>query len=56
MDGVDQWGLIHVGLFAVRGLKEETWTKYFRACNMDPHSQLIFDQWCKNIEGLLQSG
>jgi hypothetical protein len=54
--GVDQWGLIHVGLFVVRELKEETGTNSFRACNMDPHSQLSFDQWCKNIEGFLQAG
>jgi hypothetical protein len=36
--GVDQWGLIHVGLFAVRELKEETWNNSFRACSMDPRS------------------
>jgi hypothetical protein len=23
---------------------------------MDPRSQLRFDQWCKKIEGFLQSG
>jgi hypothetical protein len=54
--GVDQWGIVHVGLFAVRELREETWTNSRRACNMDPRSQLSFDQWCKHIEGFLQSG
>ena len=53
--GVDQWGLIHVGIFAVYGLKEETWKKSFRACNMAPRLQLRFDLWCKNIEGFLQA-
>ena len=55
-DGIDQWGLMHVGIFSVQGINEENWTNYLRACNMDPCLQLSFDQWCKNIEGVLQEG
>jgi hypothetical protein len=54
--GVDQWGIIHVGLFAFHGLKEETWTNSFRACKMDRHSQMSFDEWCTKIDGFLQAG
>ena len=53
---IDQWGPIHVGLFAIPVLKEETWTNSFRYCNMDPRLHLRFDQWCKNVEGFLQAG
>ena len=33
---VYQWRIVHVGLYAVRSMKPETWTRSFRACNMDP--------------------
>jgi hypothetical protein len=53
---VDQWGLVHVGLFAIRALKAGTWTNSFQACNMDPLTSLSFPQWCKKIEHFIQAG
>jgi hypothetical protein len=54
--GVDQYGLIHVGLFAVFEMVPDTWTNSFRSCNMDPRCQVTFPEWCKKIEGFLQAG
>ncbi len=53
---VDQWGLVHVGLAAVRETKPETWTASFQACNMDPRNQLSFADWCTKISPALMAG
>ena len=53
---VDQWGLVHVGLAAVRETKPETWTASFQACNMDPRNQLTFADWCIKISPALMAG
>jgi hypothetical protein len=53
---VDQWGLIHVGLFAIQALKAGTWTNSFKACNMDPLTSICFPQWCKKIKHFIQAG
>jgi hypothetical protein len=52
---VDQWGLIHVGLFAIQALKARAWTNSFKACNMDPLTSICFPQWCKKIEHFIQA-
>jgi hypothetical protein len=39
---VDQWGLIHVGLVAIRALKAGTCTNSFKARNMDPLTSVCF--------------
>jgi hypothetical protein len=53
---VDQWGLIHVGLYAIRETKPETWIQSFKACNLHPVSRLKFGDWCAKIEQYLQVG
>ena len=35
---VDQWGLVHIGLFAIRLTKRDTWTVLFHECNLDPRN------------------
>ena len=35
---VEQWGLVHVGLFEIRSTKQDTWTVSFHACNLDPRN------------------
>ena len=35
---IDQWGLVHVGLYVIRLTKQETWTVSFDACNLDPRT------------------
>jgi len=35
---VDQWQLIHTGLYAVPNTNRKTWTNSFSACNLDPHT------------------
>jgi hypothetical protein len=53
---IDQWGLLHVCLFIVRGMKAKTWTASFHACNMDPRTMVSFPEWCKKIAPILASG
>jgi len=53
---IDQWGLIHVGLYAVRAARREAWTRSFEVCNLDPRTRLSFPDWAKKIEGFLQAG
>jgi len=55
---VDQWGLVHCGLAAVRHTKEnpDIWIKSFRAVNLDPTCSIPFLEWCKKIEGFLHAG
>ena len=35
---VDQWGLMHVGLYAIQSTKQETWTVSFDACYLNPRT------------------
>jgi hypothetical protein len=51
---VDQWGLIHVGLYAIRETKRETWIRSFEACNLHPVTRMAFGDWCAKIEQYLQ--
>ena len=53
---VDKWGLVHVGIYKVRAMNPETWTRSFRACNMDPIVRLTFPGWSKKIESVIQIG
>ena len=53
---VCQWGMIHVGLYAIRATLPDTWTNSFHACNMDPRTSLSFPDWCKKIQHFLQAG
>ena len=53
---VYQWRIVHVGLYAVRSMKQETWTRSFRACNMDPIVRLTFPGWANKIEWVLHTG
>ena len=43
---VDQWGLVHVGLACLQETNKMKyiWTNSFRACNMDPRTQLSFPE------------
>jgi hypothetical protein len=53
---VDQWGMVHVGLYAVRDTKRDIWTRSFDACNLDPRTRVSFSMWAKKIECFLQAG
>jgi hypothetical protein len=55
---VDQWGLVHVGLACLQesNKMKYIWTNSFRACNMDPRTQLSFPEWCVKINSFLQGG
>ena len=53
---VDQWGLIHVGLAAVRAVEPHVWIESFKACNLNPHCRVSFEDWCKRISSDLQAG
>ena len=44
---VDQWGLVHVGLGALRECTVKTWTDSFQACNLDPSTRVSFEDWLK---------
>jgi hypothetical protein len=37
---VDQWGMIHVGLFVIHSTDPETWTNSFGACNLYPRTRV----------------
>jgi hypothetical protein len=39
---IDQWSLINIGMYAVRDTKPECWTASFNACNLDPHTRVLF--------------
>ena len=54
--GDDKWVIINSGIYAVRATKPETWTRSFRACNMDPIVRLTSPGWEKKIESVLQTG
>jgi hypothetical protein len=47
---VDQWGLIHAGLYTIRETKRETWIQSFKACNLHPVTHMEFGDWCAKIE------
>jgi hypothetical protein len=53
---LSQWSLVHVGLYAIRGTKRDTWTRSFDACNLDPRTRVSFGDWTKRIECFLQAG
>jgi hypothetical protein len=53
---VDQWGMVLVGMMAVRAATRETWTRSYHACNLDPRTRVSFPDWCKKIEHFLQTG
>lgn len=52
----DQWSLLQVGLFVIRGTAPETWMASFEAVNMDPRTRVSFSDWCKRISQALQTG
>jgi hypothetical protein len=57
MSGViDQWGLIHVGLYVICETKREMWTQSLEACNLHPVTHMKFGDWCAKIEQYLQVG
>ena len=51
---VDQWGLVHVGIYTVISTKILTWTRSFQACNIYIRVCLTFPDWAKKIESVLQ--
>ena len=53
---VDQWGLVHSGLMAVREVNKSTWTNSFAACNLDPRTRVSFPSWCEKIQQFLLGG
>jgi hypothetical protein len=53
---VDQWGLIHAGLYAICKTKRETWIQSFEACNLHPVTPMEFGDWCAKREQYLQVG
>jgi hypothetical protein len=53
---VDQWGLVHVGLAAVRMCVPRIWISSFKAVNLHPHFRVPFAVWCKRIESFLEGG
>jgi hypothetical protein len=53
---VDGWGLIHVGLAAVRELEPDSWVKSFKRVNLNPHHRVSFADWCVHIESFLVGG
>ena len=53
---VDQWGLIHVGLAAVRACEARTWIASFIACNLNPLHRISFGEWCIKISSFLEGG
>lgn len=53
---IDQWQLIHVGLYAVRACSSEVWSASFKAVNLHPKFRLSFAEWCKKIDHFLQAG
>ena len=55
---MDQYGLIHCGLAAIKHTKERLWiwTNSFKACNLDPEAQVEFDVWIGKISQFLQGG
>ena len=53
---VDGWGLIHVGLAAVRELEPDSWVKSFKRVNLNPHYRVSFADWCVRIESFLVGG
>lgn len=53
---MDQWGLVHVGLYAIRSVEPETWTASFDAVNLDPRTRVVFTEWCKRILPALTTG
>ena len=53
---VDQWGMVLVGMMAVRAATRETWTRSYHACNLDPRTRVPFLDLRKKIEHFLQSG
>ena len=53
---VDQWDLIHVGLYAVRSTSKQCWQNSFDACNLRPSSRIPFLDWCQKIKQHLVVG
>jgi hypothetical protein len=53
---VDQWGLVHVGLAAVRAVKPSVWIESFKACDLNPHHRVSFEAWCQRIASDLRAG
>jgi hydrogenase maturation factor len=54
---MDQYGLVHVGLYAIRSIEPKTWTASFDAMNLDPtRTHRDFPTWCKEIMSSLQTG
>ena len=53
---LDQWVLIHVGLFYVFSITEQVWNNSLHACNMYPTTIMPFPAWYKKIKHFLQAG
>ena len=53
---MDQWGLVHVGLYAIHSIKPDTWMSSFDSVNLDPRMRQSFTDWCKEILPALQTG
>ena len=53
---LDQWGLVHAALFAIRACKEETRIKSFCKVNLQPSTRTDFETFIKLIRESLEGG
>ena len=54
---VDQWVLVIIGLYILHGAMDaKTWKSSFLDVNLDPATQVPFEEWCEKIRPFLQAG
>eukprot|EP00957_Ditylum_brightwellii_P119021 9078190-Ditylum_brightwellii.AAC.1 len=53
---MDQYGLVHVGLYAGRSTKREAWWNSFKACNLHHKTRVPFPVWFGKIQQHLYAG
>ena len=52
---VNQYGLVHACLYAIRERTAETWIKYFTNVNLEPSIRADFQAWCVKIKEILET-
>ena len=53
---IDQFNLLGILCVCFKSIDSTTWTKSFRAVNLDPRHRVGFDVWTKRIEKYLKTG
>ena len=53
---VDQYGLVHACLYAIRETTAETWIKSFTKINLKPYVRVDFQAWYVKIKESLDTG